>query len=127
MFRCTCHQQDPPQNLHSYDNRRICWPFHADQPANAVNVTDIHNIAYELLEVRTGNGLKPRYRTGQAPVGTLNAVREEAHQVLDKAFGEDGAKKRANVKKLQQQVLAAWDKGAPADVEMGRLLDAIQA
>lgn len=100
----------------------ICWPFHADQPANAVNLTVNHDVAYELLEVRTGNGLKPILRTGKAPLGTLDAMKAEAREVLDKAFGEDGARKRANVKKLQKKIDSAWDKGGSADVDMGRFL-----
>ena len=57
---------------------RICWPFSADQPLNAMHITENLDIAYELLEVRTGPGLKPVHRTGKAPVGTLDAVRAEA-------------------------------------------------
>ncbi|TCD68440.1 hypothetical protein EIP91_010726 [Steccherinum ochraceum] len=101
----------------------IAWPFHVDQPANAVHLTDNLEIAYELYEVRTGNGTKPTYRTGKAPVGTLEALRAEAHEVLDKAFGEDGARKRANVQKLRAQILRAWDKGGSAEVDMTKLLD----
>ncbi|TCD65432.1 hypothetical protein EIP91_002688 [Steccherinum ochraceum] len=104
----------------------ICWPFHADQPANAVNLTENHNVAYELLEVRTGpHGLKPIYRTGKAPTGTVEAIRTEAHDVLAKAFGEDGARKRANVKKLQAKIQAAASKGGSGEVDLGRLLDTV--
>ncbi|KAH8085451.1 UDP-Glycosyltransferase/glycogen phosphorylase [Cristinia sonorae] len=100
----------------------ICWPFHADQPANAVNLTENHQVAYELLEVRINNGLKPIYRTGKAPLNTIDALKAEVREVLDKAFGEDGQKKRTNVKKLKAQIDAAWDKGGPADVDMGNFL-----
>jgi len=103
----------------------ICWPFGADQPANAVNLTENHDAAYELLEVRTGNGLKPRYRTGMAPVGTMDAIRAEARDVFNKAFGEDGARKRKNVRKLQQQFASAWDKGGSSDVDMTRFLNTL--
>lgn len=81
-----------------------------------------HEVAYELLEVRTGNGLKPIYRTGKAPANTLDALRAEAHEIFDKAFGEDGAKKRENIKKLQQKVNTAWDEDGPAHREMKNLL-----
>ncbi|THH28055.1 hypothetical protein EUX98_g6132 [Antrodiella citrinella] len=103
----------------------ICWPFAADQPANAVCLTEVHDVAYELLEVRTGNGLKPILRTGKAPANTIEALRAEVLEVLDKAFGDDGARKRANAKKLQQQFDSAWDKDGPASIEMARLLDKI--
>ncbi|THH23193.1 hypothetical protein EUX98_g7991 [Antrodiella citrinella] len=103
----------------------ICWPFHADQPANAVCLTEVHDVAYELLEVRTGNGLKPILRTGKAPVNTSEALRAEVNEVLDKAFGDDGAQKRVNVKKLQQKINSAWDKDGPAYVDMVRFLDTL--
>lgn len=103
----------------------IAWPFQADQPANAVSLTEKHDVAYELFEVRIGNGLKTIYRTGKTPVGTLDALRAEAHEVLDKAFGEDGARKRANMKELQAKVHSAWDKGGSADVDMEKLLDTL--
>ncbi|TCD68538.1 hypothetical protein EIP91_010463 [Steccherinum ochraceum] len=101
----------------------IAWPLHADQPANAVNLTDVHDVAYELLEVRTGSGLKPIFRTGKAPAGTLDALRSEIREVLDRAFGEDGARKKAGAKALQAKVLSAWDEGGPAAVDMTKLLD----
>ncbi|THH23192.1 hypothetical protein EUX98_g7990 [Antrodiella citrinella] len=103
----------------------ICWPFQADQPANTVNLTANHDVAYELFEVRSGNGLKPLLRTGKAPVGTLDALRAEVHEVLDKAFGDDGAKKRSNIKNLQQKFDSAWDKGGSADIDMTRFLDSL--
>ena len=104
---------------------RICWPFYADQPANTINVTVNHDIAYELLEVRAGNGLKPIYRTGKAPKGTLDALREEAREVLEKAFGEDGKRKRENARRLRDKINAAWDKGGRAEVDMERLLESL--
>ncbi|GJE97774.1 glycosyltransferase family 1 protein [Phanerochaete sordida] len=92
----------------------ICWPFAADQPLNTVQLTENLDIAYELLEVRTGEpGLKPIYRTGKAPKGTLAAVREETRAVLDRAFGEDGARKRGNILKLREVSLGMWaERGA---------------
>ncbi|TCD71969.1 hypothetical protein EIP91_000101 [Steccherinum ochraceum] len=109
----------------SSGNPLICWPFSADQAPNAVHLVVNHDVAYELLEVRTGNGLKTIYRTGKAPAGTTDAIRAEAHDVLAKAFGEDGARKRANVKKLQERIHAALSKGGSADVDMGRFLDTL--
>lgn len=111
-------------NAHEF-TYRICWPFHADQPINAVHLTENHDVAYELIEVRTGNGLKPRLRTGKAPAGTLDALKAEARDILDKAFGEDGARKRANVKKLQAKIDSAWEKGGSAEVDMGQLFNTL--
>ncbi|KAJ2972677.1 hypothetical protein NUW54_g12212 [Trametes sanguinea] len=72
----------------------ICWPFAADGALNAVHLTDTLKCAYELLEVRTGHGLRRVYRTGVRPVGTLDALRSEARAVLEQAFGEDGERRR---------------------------------
>lgn len=86
----------------------------------------MHDVAYELLEVRTGhNGLKPLYRTGKAPVNTLDALKAEAREVLDKAFGVDGVRKRANMKKLHAEVLVAWEKGGSAEVDLSRFLEGL--
>ena len=76
--------------------------------------TDVHNIGYELLEVRSGNGLRPIYRTGYTPVGTVEAVKAEARDVLTKAFGEDGVEKRERLEGLRQAVLSEWEEGGAA-------------
>ena len=99
--------------------------MHADQPTNAVHLTENHDVAYELFEVRTGNGLKPIFRTGKTPTGTPEAVRAETRDTLEKAFGEDGARKRMNVKKLKERFDVAWNEGGPATVEMRALLDSL--
>ncbi|OCH85811.1 UDP-Glycosyltransferase/glycogen phosphorylase [Obba rivulosa] len=102
----------------------ICWPFHADQPANAVHLTDNLHVAYELIEVRTGErGLKPIYRNGRVPKGTMEAVRDEARDVLAKAFGEDGKQKRENMERLQQAIAQAWQEGGPSQRAIIDLLD----
>ena len=73
--------------------------------------------------MRTGEyGLKPIHRLGRAPIGTIEAVREEAHDILEKAFGEDGARKRANMKLLSQKVGKAWDDDGLAKGELRRFI-----
>ncbi|GJE92129.1 hypothetical protein PsYK624_082820 [Phanerochaete sordida] len=102
----------------------ICWPFSADQPLNAVHLSENLDIAYELHEVRTGErGLKPLRRTGKAPAGTPEALRAEIHAVLEKAFGDDGAQKRRNVHKLRQGMLTLWKDGGEARLASEQLLD----
>ena len=102
---------------------RICWPFIADQPTNAARLSCLLDVAYELFEVRTGeSGLKPIHRLGRAPVGTIEAVREEAHTVLDKAFGADGARKRANAQALAREAAKAWDEEGPARRDLRRFV-----
>ncbi|GJE92135.1 glycosyltransferase family 1 protein [Phanerochaete sordida] len=104
----------------------ICWPFGADQPLNAVQLTENLDIAYELYEVRTGAwGLKPLRRTGKAPAGTPDALRAEMQAVLEQAFGDDGARKRDNIRKLRKGALELWKDGGEARRAADQLLDDI--
>ncbi|KAI9066601.1 glycosyltransferase family 1 protein [Trametes sanguinea] len=96
---------------------QIFWPFESDQPINAVHLTENFKAAYELIEVRTGLGLQPIYRNSKAPMGTLDAVKAEARDVLARAFGVDGEQKRAQLLKLREAVLAEWDE--PTDENPG--------
>ena len=103
--------------------RRICWPFGGDQPTNAARLSSVLDVAYELFEVRTGeNGLKPIYRLGRAPVGTSDAVRDEARSVLEKAFGKEGARKSVNMRRLQEEVLRTWDEDGSARRDLKRFI-----
>ena len=102
---------------------RIVWPFSGDQPLNAVHIADQLQIGYELLEVRTGEGLKPIYRTGNTPKGTIEAIKAELREVLQKAFGADGETKRANIAKMRQSFVDAWAEDGPARRELRRFLD----
>ena len=110
-------------NLTDMIHTSILWPFNGDQPLNTVHITDNLQIGYELLEVRTGDGLKPIYRTGYTPKGTVEAVKAEAREVLTKAFGEDGARKRENIRKLQKGALELWKEGGEARRAAEQLLD----
>ena len=103
----------------------ILWPFRADQPMNAILMTDHHRCAYELLEVRSGLGLKTIYRTGYTPVGTLDALKTEARDVLTKAFGEDGKEKRAHLEGLRKAVLGEWEEAGESRRDVTAFLDAL--
>ena len=94
---------------------------------NTIHLTENLDVAYELLEVRTGDGLKPIYRTGRTPTGTLEAVRAEAGAVLEKAFGEDGSRKRENIRKLKQTALCLWNEDGEARVAAKELLSSLTA
>ncbi|PIL36220.1 hypothetical protein GSI_01881 [Ganoderma sinense ZZ0214-1] len=59
-------------------------------PQNTIHLTKILDTGYELLEVRTGHGLRPIYRNGKTPSGTVEAVKAEVTDVLKRAFGEEG-------------------------------------
>lgn len=94
---------------------RILWPFLADQPLNAIYMTDVLQIAYELIEVRSGKyAHQPIFRNGRKPVGTMDAMKDEIRDILQKAFGEDGAKKRQRLLALQERVNRDWDEGGPS-------------
>ncbi|PSR79624.1 hypothetical protein PHLCEN_2v6925 [Hermanssonia centrifuga] len=106
----------------------ICWPYQADQPQNAIHLTDNLGVAYELLEVRTGElGSKPIYRTGKACTGAIEALRNEVQDILGKAFGEDGAKKRAKAVELQGAFEAVWAEGGSSRLALNKCLDALTA
>ena len=104
---------------------QIVWPYGTDQPLAAVHVVDILQTGYELLEVRNGNGLKKIYRTGYTPVGTVDAVREEARDVLSRAFGEDGKKKRERLEQLRAAMAREWEEGGASRANMARFLDVL--
>ena len=106
---------------------RICWPYNGDQPTNAVNVAYVHEAGYELFEVRTGLGLRPIHRLGDtAPRGTLEAVREEVKEVLDKARGKDGEAKRAKAKWFSEQFAKTWAEGGEGWRELKKVVDRIR-
>ncbi|KAI9066606.1 glycosyltransferase family 1 protein [Trametes sanguinea] len=103
----------------------IAWPFNADQPLNALRISEVLKIGYELVEVRTGHGTHPLHRNGRTPVGTVEAVRAEARDVLAKAFGEDGARKRETVRVLARAFEREWEEGGASWKDVNAFLDAI--
>ena len=104
---------------------RILWPFGGDQPLNAVHIADQLQIGYELIEVRTGHGLGPIYRNGRKPVGTIDAVKAEAREVLGKAFGEDGAKKREKLQAVSKAMNGEWEDEGSSKRDMLTFLDSL--
>ena len=104
---------------------RIVWPFSGDQPLNAAHIADQLQIGYELFESRTGDGLKPIYRTGYTPKGTIEAIKAEVREVLQKAFGEDGKKRRERLGVLQKAVNGEWEEGGTSRTEATAFLDSL--
>jgi hypothetical protein len=88
---------------------RICWPISVDQPAAAVHLTENLNVAFELYQVRTGNGLKPLARNGLAAEGTREAVGIEIQQTIDLRRSEKGQVMRSNVEQLKVKFVRAWE------------------
>ncbi|KAI0821606.1 UDP-Glycosyltransferase/glycogen phosphorylase [Trametes gibbosa] len=103
----------------------IIWPISADQPLNAIYLSEEINIAYELVEVRHGTGLGKIYRNGRTPIGTVDAVKEEARAVIEKAFGADGAEKRARLQVMRKTLQAAWREDGVARRETSAFLSEI--
>ncbi|KAH9934153.1 UDP-Glycosyltransferase/glycogen phosphorylase [Fomitopsis serialis] len=103
----------------------ICWPHHYDQPTNAIHLSCNLDIAYELFEVRTENGLRPIHRTGRAPEATVESVKREAKEVLQAAFGEDGERKRRNTQKLRAALGEAWTDSGRATKELRAFLSSL--
>ncbi|KAI0645550.1 UDP-Glycosyltransferase/glycogen phosphorylase [Trametes meyenii] len=104
----------------------IVWPIDADQPYNAVYLSEGINVAYELIEVRHGSGLGRIYRNGRLPIGTIDAVKDETRRILDQAFGEDGAGKRVRLQGLRKKLQAAWADNGVARREVEAFLDGLQ-
>ncbi|RDX55144.1 UDP-Glycosyltransferase/glycogen phosphorylase [Lentinus brumalis] len=103
----------------------IVYPIDADQPVNAIHLSENLNIAYELIEVRNGKGAGPIYRNGRVPIGTIEAVKSEMREVLERAFGEDGAQKRARLGALRQTLQSAWSDAGAAKRDVKTFLDEI--
>lgn len=65
--------------------------------------------------MRTGfAGSHTIYRNGRTPVGTIEAIKAEVRDVLTKAYGPDGAKKRKRLAALTQAVVHEWEQGGGA-------------
>lgn len=107
--------------LNANDDTRICWPFHADQPMAAEHLTRNLNVAFHLIEVRTGMGLQPLH-SGRVPRGTRAAVGAEIREILDQCRGEVGRKKRKNAHRMKGELSKAWSEGGSAQVAMHAFL-----
>ncbi|KAL7280801.1 hypothetical protein ACG7TL_005745 [Trametes sanguinea] len=103
----------------------ILWPIDADQPPNAIQLTEDLGIAYELIEVRNGAGLGSIYRTGRKPDGSIEAVQAEFRDVLERAFGQDGEEKRVRLGALRTKLQAAWAEDGVARIDMETFLDSL--
>ncbi|KAF8586996.1 glycosyltransferase family 1 protein [Ramaria rubella] len=99
----------------------IAWPIDADQPENATHLTLNLDVAFELIEVRTGPGLKPLYR-GVTPAGTVEAVKREANDVVRRLQGPEGARKRKNAEAMKDRLAGEWEEGGNALTDLRKFL-----
>lgn len=94
---------------------------------NAMYISDVHDFGYELFNVRNGGGLRPILRrNGYTPTGTVEAVREEFIDVLERAFGPEGAKKRSNVERIRDGIAEGWAPGGESWKELEKLFNVVQ-
>lgn len=103
---------------------RICWPIDGDQPVLSVQAAHTLRVAFELMEVRTGHGLKPLHRLGgRKPGGSRAAVGREMREVIDATRGEAGQELRRNAEAVKAEMQKSWDEGGAAKKELTLLLD----
>ena len=110
-------------HLGTYLFCRICWPISADQPAAAAHLTENLNVAFELFQVRTGDGLKPLARNGLAAEGTREAVGIEIRQTIDLCRSEKGRVMRSNAEQLKEKFAKAWEDDGTARQEIRKFLN----
>ncbi|KAF8583175.1 glycosyltransferase family 1 protein [Ramaria rubella] len=100
----------------------IAWPLDADQPINAAYLTLTLDVAFEMIEVRTGYGLKP-LRRGVTPAGTVEAVEKEARDIILRLRGPEGVRKRKNAELLRDKFRGEWEEGGDARKNLQRFLN----
>jgi len=94
-----------------------------DQPGNAAYISLSLDVAFELIQVRTGvEGLKRLHRGGSPPVGTCESVAAEARDVLQRMKGSEGDRKRRNAAVVREKLSRAWKNGGDGLQEFKRLL-----
>jgi hypothetical protein len=101
---------------------RICWPISVDQPAAAAHLSENLKVAFELFQVRTGDGLKPLARNGLAAKGTREAVGIEIRQTIDLCRSEKGQAMRNSAEHLKLKFAEAWEDDGIARQEIRKVL-----
>ncbi|KAJ3726693.1 hypothetical protein C8R42DRAFT_717551 [Lentinula raphanica] len=87
----------------------IFWPFHADQPYNAMRMLAL-NAGFELIEVRNGpHGAKIPSKYKEMPAFTPESAKAEIIGLIDKLKGEEGSVVRNNFNAIANKVSKAWD------------------
>ena len=83
---------------------RIFFPLLGDQPTAAMHVTENLHAAFELFQVRSGDGLKALHRNKITPAGSREAVGVEVRQTIDLCRNEKGQEIRSNAEKLKVKI-----------------------
>lgn len=104
----------------------ICCPFDADQPSIAANLSSVHNVAYELFELRSGHGLRPIHRLGgRVAEGTIESARKEIITILELAKGLDGKTKRENARTFKQKMEKDWAPNGSSWKEIAKITEVL--
>ncbi|KAF9525723.1 hypothetical protein CPB83DRAFT_771472 [Crepidotus variabilis] len=100
----------------------IVWPLGADQPINAILVTLVHRVGFELMTVRTGEKgrMKPYTISEQCDWGkfTVEDSRNEVNMLLGKMKSEEGREVRRNVERIKREIAGLWADGGEARGEL---------
>jgi len=89
---------------------------------SAIHLTENLNVAIELFQVRTGQGLVPRHRNGLSPEGTREAVGIELRQTIDLCRSEKEQELRNNAETFKVKFAEAWEEDGIARQEMRNFL-----
>ncbi|KDR66298.1 hypothetical protein GALMADRAFT_1162382 [Galerina marginata CBS 339.88] len=101
----------------------IAWPLMFDQPGNAAHISLSLDVAFQLIQVRTGKeGLKPLHRTGTPPVGDCESVAVEARDILRRMKGAEGDRKRKNAEGVRDKLGRARKGAGDGQEDFKRLL-----
>jgi hypothetical protein len=99
----------------------IAWPGAVDQVFIALEMSQTHKVAFELLQIRTEYNIgRPTIR-GPTVVGTDAAMREELIEVFGKMNGPEGQELRRNVRAMRDVMVKS------CRTEGGRSYKAMQA
>ena len=102
---------------------RICWPISADQPVAAAHLSENLNVAFELYEVRSGDGVKPLARNGIAAKGTREAVGIEIRRTIDLSRSERGREMRSNAERIKVKFAETWGEDGMGRKEIRKFLE----
>ncbi|KAE9404995.1 UDP-Glycosyltransferase/glycogen phosphorylase [Gymnopus androsaceus JB14] len=102
----------------------IFWPFHADQPYNAMRMS-VLKAGFELLQVRTGKfGTRIPSQCKEIPAFTSASAKEEIEQLVDKLNGDEGSMVRTNFEAIADAMSKTWDSPyGESRVELERMLE----
>jgi len=88
---------------------------------NARYSTETLDVAFELIEMRTGLGLKPLYGSGRILRGGREAIGSEIQELIDRCRGKMGKEKRWNAQRLKEEFAEAWSSESCATCVLGKV------